>query len=153
MSTEKIALLGAPSNGAGWVWFMSKCDKETLRDVFLGIYATMLNTEMAQSSETLSSNGDAERKLRIFPKKFTADYEPKSIRINATLSLISLAMAVTVIQNLVKVRIPTSLLCSAIGVTLIQSMENALTDLKTRGLMKLQSIHLDNRKETGEVCF
>ena len=69
---------------------MSKCDKETLRDVFLGIYATMLNTEMAQSSKTLSSiNGDAERKLRIFPKKFTADYESKSIRITATSSLIS----------------------------------------------------------------
>ena len=51
---------------------MSKCDKETLRDVFLGIYATMLITEMAQSSKTLSSiNGDAEHKLRIFPKKFT----------------------------------------------------------------------------------
>ena len=71
---------------------MSKCDKETLRDVFLGIFATMLNTEMAQSSETLSSiNGDAERKLRIFPKKFTADYESKSIRITATSSPIVLS--------------------------------------------------------------
>ena len=67
-STRKIALLGAPSNGADCV-FMSKRDKETLRDVFLGIYATLRNTEMAQSSKTLSSiNVVAERMLRIFPK-------------------------------------------------------------------------------------
>ena len=113
---------------------MSKCDKETLRDVFLGIYATMLNTEMAQSSETLSSiNGDAERKLRIFPKKFTADYESKSIRITATSSLISFAIAVT----------------------FIQSMENALAALSDFSywnvLSKLQTSC--NTQETGKVCL
>ena len=44
---------------------MSKRDMETLRDVLLGIYATLRNTEMAQSSKTLSSiNEDGERILR-----------------------------------------------------------------------------------------
>ena len=44
---------------------MNKRDMETLRDVFLGMFATLRNTEMAQSSKTLSSiNEDAERLLR-----------------------------------------------------------------------------------------
>ena len=60
--------MGAPSNGADYV-FMSKRDKETLRDVFPGIYATLRNTKMAQSSKTPSGiNAATERMLRIFPK-------------------------------------------------------------------------------------
>ena len=85
---EKVDLTTSPLSLAKAVLsacMQSKCDKETLRDVFLGFYATMLNTEMAQPSGTLSSiNGDAARKQRIFPKKFTANYESKSFSINAT---------------------------------------------------------------------
>ena len=57
---------------------MSRCDKETLRDVIAGIYAAKLNEDTAQPHNIINRIGDAARKLRIFPKKFTAMYESKS---------------------------------------------------------------------------
>ena len=94
---EKVDLTTSPLSLAKAVLpacMQSKCDKETLRDVILGFYATMLNTEIAQASETLSSiNGDAARKQRIFPKKFTANCEAKPFYINATPGVISPAAA------------------------------------------------------------
>ena len=54
---------------------MSKRDMETLRDVFLGIYATLRNTEMAQSSKTLSIiSEDGKRVLRTGLKMSRADW-------------------------------------------------------------------------------
>ena len=67
-------LLGAPSKGAGFI-FGSKRDMKTLRDVFLGIRATSRNTEMAQSSKTLSIISEGgERVLRTGLKMSRADW-------------------------------------------------------------------------------
>ena len=57
---------------------MSRYDKETLPHVISGIYAAMLNVDMAQSSKIMNRIGDAARKLRIFPKKLKAMHESKS---------------------------------------------------------------------------
>ena len=51
----------------------------------MGTHAAMRKSEMALPSKTLNStNEDATRKLRIFPKKFTANCVPKAFNIIAT---------------------------------------------------------------------
>merc|ERR1712050_369283 len=62
---------------------MTGCDKETLRDAILALYADMLSSRAGSSKEVLQRI--ERQKERIFPKQFEAMFECKPSQVSIAL--------------------------------------------------------------------